>query len=221
MRTKNYYSILGIDPSASRADIRNAYHSRVRVIHPDRFDPSSQKREWHQANEMLAELNEAYEVLRDTSKRLKYDAELGYRSEPSTLFDESKAQNETRDAKTQSSPKHGRSSSKQSDSRTQKASNSKSGPTHLSFTNLPSDVQKKLTQRLQGKGRHFRWPAKLPWLEFAFIAGAIFWICILFYWTKDYRWKQDDQVMFVILTMASSFGLQLRHSVYDDGLSSR
>ena len=43
------------------------------------FDPSSQRQEWQKANEMLAELNEAYSVLRNPIRRSEYDVEMGYR----------------------------------------------------------------------------------------------------------------------------------------------
>ncbi|HEX7770993.1 MAG TPA: J domain-containing protein, partial [Pyrinomonadaceae bacterium] len=84
MRPKNYYDLLGIDPDATDEELRSAYYIRARVIHPDRFDPHSQKREWQKANEMLAELNEAYSVLRDATKRLQYDEVMGYRAASAT-----------------------------------------------------------------------------------------------------------------------------------------
>lgn len=74
---RDLYSILGVDPSASQPDIREAYLLRARVIHPDRFDSASQSTEWRKANEMLAELNEAYSILRIRSTRKEYDASRG------------------------------------------------------------------------------------------------------------------------------------------------
>jgi hypothetical protein len=70
---KDLYSILGVDSDASAEEIRNAYLARARVIHPDRFDRERQPQDWNKANEMLAELNEAYSILRDPSSREEYD----------------------------------------------------------------------------------------------------------------------------------------------------
>jgi len=56
-----YYSILGVQPSASFEEISKAYKKRLKIVHPDRFDAKTQAEEWGQANKMLQELNEAYD----------------------------------------------------------------------------------------------------------------------------------------------------------------
>ena len=66
---KDYYSILGIKPGASKKEIRDAYHARIRVVHPDRFDQKTQPAEWQKANEMMAEINEAYSELKDSAEQ--------------------------------------------------------------------------------------------------------------------------------------------------------
>lgn len=71
---KDFYSVLGVKPGSTDEAIRNAYLSRSRVLHPDRFDPKTQWQEWEKANEMLAELNEAYAILRNPQARKEYDA---------------------------------------------------------------------------------------------------------------------------------------------------
>ncbi len=76
MRTEeaaDYYSILGVKPDASQDEIRTAYVRRARVVHPDRFDPETQREDWQNANEMLRALNEAYEVLSNPGRRAEYD----------------------------------------------------------------------------------------------------------------------------------------------------
>lgn len=73
---KNYYQILGVDCSASFSEIRDAYLLRMKVVHPDRFDPKTQYDEWQQANEMLKDFNEAYAVLKDEYLRRNYDESL-------------------------------------------------------------------------------------------------------------------------------------------------
>jgi DnaJ domain len=72
----DYYQLLGVRPDASAADIRSAYRKRISVIHPDRFDASRQPEQWQAANEMLMELNSAYDVLHHPYKRARYDESL-------------------------------------------------------------------------------------------------------------------------------------------------
>jgi curved DNA-binding protein len=66
MEFKDYYAILGVDRNASAADIKKAYRKLVRKYHPD---VSKEKN----AEERTKEINEAYEVLGDQTKRSKYD----------------------------------------------------------------------------------------------------------------------------------------------------
>ena len=58
------YHILGVAPGASHAEVRRAYLERLKVVHPDRFDPKVQPAEWQQANDILLELNAAYEEVK-------------------------------------------------------------------------------------------------------------------------------------------------------------
>lgn len=66
MEFKNYYDTLGVDRNASADEIKKAYRKLVRKFHPD---VSKEKN----AEEKTKELNEAYEVLGDATKRAKYD----------------------------------------------------------------------------------------------------------------------------------------------------
>lgn len=61
--TQDPYQTLGISPAATLAEARDAYLKRVRVLHPDRFDPVRQKTEWELSNQMLRDLNEAWEAV--------------------------------------------------------------------------------------------------------------------------------------------------------------
>jgi len=63
----DYYKILGVDKSASEADIKKAYRKLARQYHPD-LNPNNED-----AKKKFQQINEANEVLSDTEKRKKYD----------------------------------------------------------------------------------------------------------------------------------------------------
>lgn len=64
---KDYYAVLGIPRTASETEIKSAFRAKAREVHPDTHpdDPT--------AKEKFQEVNEAYEVLSDASKRRMYD----------------------------------------------------------------------------------------------------------------------------------------------------
>ena len=63
---RDYYQVLEINRSASGDDIRRSYRRLARQYHPD-LNPSEE------AEERFKEINEAYEVLSDDSRRAAYD----------------------------------------------------------------------------------------------------------------------------------------------------
>ncbi|MBH0084719.1 DnaJ domain-containing protein [Psychrobacter sp. SCQQ22] len=69
MAEKNYYDILGVKKDASDADIKKKYRKLVRQYHPDVSDHPD-------ADNKIAEINNAYETIRDKEKRAEYDAML-------------------------------------------------------------------------------------------------------------------------------------------------
>ena len=69
MAEKNYYDILGVKKDASDADIKKKYRKLVRQFHPDVSDDPD-------ADNKIAEINNAYETIRDKDKRAEYDAML-------------------------------------------------------------------------------------------------------------------------------------------------
>jgi molecular chaperone DnaJ len=63
---RDYYEVLGVARAATEDDIRKAYRRLARQFHPDlNKEP--------EAEAQFKEINEAYEVLSDTSKRSSYD----------------------------------------------------------------------------------------------------------------------------------------------------
>src|SRR4249919_3280994 len=66
MQFKDYYGILGVEPSAGEAEIKTAYRRLARKYHPDVSKEAG-------AEEKFKAVNEAYEALRDPQKRAAYD----------------------------------------------------------------------------------------------------------------------------------------------------
>ncbi len=64
--TRDYYAILGIDRSASADEIKRAFRRKAREFHPDvNKSPDAEER--------FKEVNEAYDVLSDPTKKEQYD----------------------------------------------------------------------------------------------------------------------------------------------------
>ncbi len=66
---KDYYKILGVKPSAGATEIKKAYRALAFKYHPDK-NPENSLSEAH-----FKEIQEAYSVLSDTTKRSRYDDE--------------------------------------------------------------------------------------------------------------------------------------------------
>jgi molecular chaperone DnaJ len=64
---RDYYDVLGVSRSASTDEIKKAYRKLALQFHPDR-NPNNKE-----AEEKFKEATEAYEVLSDQQKRLRYD----------------------------------------------------------------------------------------------------------------------------------------------------
>ncbi len=63
MAKRDYYEVLGIDKNASADEIKKAFRRKAVEFHPDRGGDEAK----------FKEVNEAYEVLKDASKKQRYD----------------------------------------------------------------------------------------------------------------------------------------------------
>ena len=66
---KDYYNILGVPEAASYEEVRKAFRCLALLHHPDR-NPGNEK----QAEEKFKEINEAFSVLGDESRRREYNS---------------------------------------------------------------------------------------------------------------------------------------------------
>ena len=87
---KNYYEILQIDQNASPEIIEKAYKTLAKKYHPDLQEESNKK----QAEEILKEINEAYEILSDPNKKNLYDQNLKNQTISQEEYDQVHEENE-------------------------------------------------------------------------------------------------------------------------------
>ena len=79
MAQTDYYEVLGVSRSDSEEEIRSAFRRKAMEYHPDRNKNPD-------AEEKFKEINEAYQVLSDSSKRAQYDR-FGHAGVNGTGFD--------------------------------------------------------------------------------------------------------------------------------------
>ena len=70
---RNYYEMLGVNKNASSSEIKKAYRTLAIKYHPDRNLGNKA------AEEKFKDINEAYEVLSDQTRRVQYDESISRR----------------------------------------------------------------------------------------------------------------------------------------------
>jgi curved DNA-binding protein CbpA len=81
--TINYYQILNVPVTATKAEITEAYRNLIRATHPDRFNGELERKK---AEERAKLLNAAYAVLSKPDLRKQYDLSIRQNAVSDTLF---------------------------------------------------------------------------------------------------------------------------------------
>ena len=182
---KDLYSILGVAPDATPEEIKDAYLARTRVIHPDRFDQQRHPQDWKKANEMLAELNEAYSILQNATSRAQYD--------------EFRSGKQRRQTAPPSPPKPQR---EPEPPPTPSFELGELTPGHAAFARLPKKVQDRLLKRQQNKTEdQFQVKLSSAVWNYVFIAVLLCWFWYLFADANGAKWKDNTLLWYAGITL--------------------
>lgn len=72
----DYYGVLKLEPGAGPAEVKAAYYRESRIYHPDRYAAVESAEVRDLIGRIYRRINEAYTVLRDDQKRVKYQADV-------------------------------------------------------------------------------------------------------------------------------------------------
>src|SRR5919205_2762889 len=80
--TENYYDELGVEPGASRDELREAHRRRVADLEAAREKKGVSESQLQANRDAVARVRAAWNVLSDPFQRQRYDAQLAAESEP-------------------------------------------------------------------------------------------------------------------------------------------
>ncbi|HEX8686724.1 MAG TPA: DUF4388 domain-containing protein [Pyrinomonadaceae bacterium] len=75
-RGATHYEVLGVARTASPDEVKRAYYSHARRLHPDRFRRDADETQRQRIDAAFAKVAQAYETLKDASLRAAYDLKL-------------------------------------------------------------------------------------------------------------------------------------------------
>lgn len=90
-RGVDHFTLLGLSMEASPADIRSAYFTLARKLHPDRLSAIGIDDEDRKAQRLMAQVNLAFAVLNDNAKRDEYLSVMRRGGEAAVKAEEAKA----------------------------------------------------------------------------------------------------------------------------------
>ena len=77
----NFYEQLGVDIFANQKQIKNAYLKKMKEYHPDKYKGNKKK-----AEEISANINQAYSVLSNPDQKKKYDEDNGFETQRQNIL---------------------------------------------------------------------------------------------------------------------------------------
>jgi curved DNA-binding protein CbpA len=138
-RGATHYMVLGVARSATPDDIKRAYYSLARRLHPDRFRRDADETQRQQIDAAFAKIAQAYETLKDASRRAAYDLKLSKQRE-----DDARAAEEAR-AKRRA---EGEAAAGKREDATTRGASHKSARDASQRSSLPADAEQKFQQGL-------------------------------------------------------------------------
>jgi DnaJ-class molecular chaperone len=81
----DYYGVLKLEPGAGASEVKAAYYRESRTFHPDRYAAVESAEVREMIGRIYRRINEAYTVLRDDKKRVRYQADVSGPERPRKL----------------------------------------------------------------------------------------------------------------------------------------
>lgn len=193
MASATHYDILGVGHTASSEQIREAYLVRSKMFHPDRFDQTRQPKEWALANNLLKDLNQAYDTLKSPHSRSAYDASLRGAGAPPKA-----EQPPPSNTRSESQPRPG-----------SRQSTRNPGPLcsgFSKFSDLPRSVQERLSRRIsQQNPQQFMTSIRGVVWNYLFLVLFTCWFGLIFFVARDQKWTSEGTGWVWILSAVSAF----------------